>query len=80
MDFSAAWCAPCKALAPTLEKLQESLPDVRIVTVDIDTEPRLAARFGVRSVPTLVLLRQGQVAKTRVGNASLGALQAWVQA
>ncbi|MGM9947122.1 thioredoxin [Floccifex sp.] len=61
VDFFATWCGPCKMLAPVLEKVQETLNDkVKIVKVDVDQSPDLAAQFGVMAVPTMILFKNGK--------------------
>ena len=68
VDFFAEWCGPCKALAPMLEKLSDQYAGrVKVVKVDIDQEPGLAARFGVRGVPTMFFFRDGKVVDQVVG-------------
>lgn len=68
IDFWAEWCGPCKMLKPTIEEIAEEYADsVRVAAVDVDKEPDLAARFGVLSIPTLVVLRNGEVADKSVG-------------
>jgi thioredoxin 1 len=68
VDFSASWCGPCKALAPVIEKLASDYADrVTVAKVDIDDNPALAARYGVRSVPTVMLFAQGGVKSVYVG-------------
>ena len=76
VDFWAAWCAPCRQLAPTLEQLAKEWSD-RIVIAKLDTEtaPATAARFGVQSIPTLVLLRSGIEVDRILGALPLVALQ-----
>ncbi|MGD9528835.1 MAG: thioredoxin family protein [Dehalococcoidia bacterium] len=59
VDFWAPWCGSCRLLAPTVARLAETLDGVRVVTLDVDADPALAERLGVRSVPTLVLYRGG---------------------
>ena len=68
VDFWATWCGPCKMLAPTVEKLAERY-DGKVVVgkVDVDDEPELAQRFGVMSIPTLVVLKDGKEVARTVG-------------
>ena len=66
VDFWAAWCGPCRMLAPVLEEL-DGREDFKIVKVDVDAEPALAARFGIESIPTLLLFRSGQLVNRSVG-------------
>ncbi|MFB6348717.1 thioredoxin [Moraxella marmotae] len=68
VDFWAAWCGPCKAIAPVLEELAEDYKDrVQIVKVDVDANPESAARFGIRSIPTLFVFKDGERVDTVVG-------------
>ena len=68
VDFWAEWCGPCKALAPILDELaQEYEGKIRIGKVNIDDHQSLAAEYGIHSIPTLLMFRQGQVADQIVG-------------
>jgi thioredoxin 1 len=68
VDFSAAWCGPCRSIAPVIEGLANDYADrVTVATVDIDDNQRLAARYGVRSVPTVMLFAGGDVKRVFVG-------------
>ena len=68
VDFFATWCMPCKMVAPVIEKVAESYAGkVTVGKVDIDEEPDLAQRFGVMSIPTLLLIKDGKVAASSVG-------------
>lgn len=68
VDFWATWCGPCRMQAPILEQLDAKMDGaVTIGKVDVDDNPELANRFGVSSIPTLVILKNGEVAEKRVG-------------
>mgnify|MGYP000968980455 CR=1 FL=1 len=68
VDFWAAWCGPCKMLAPVLEEVAaEKRGQAKIVKVDVDANPVLAARFGVQSIPTLLYFAEGEVRHQTVG-------------
>lgn len=61
VDFWATWCGPCKAIAPVLDELAQDFADkVRIVKIDVDENPNLAAQYGVRSIPTLFVFKNGE--------------------
>ncbi|MDO5651686.1 MAG: thioredoxin [Moraxella sp.] len=68
VDFWAAWCGPCKAIAPTLEELSDEYAGrAKIVKVNVDDSPNIAARFGIRSIPTLFVFKNGQKVDATVG-------------
>lgn len=67
VDFWASWCGPCKMLSPVIEKLADEVTDVKICKVNVDEEPELARTYGVMSIPTLILFKNGEAAGTSVG-------------
>jgi thioredoxin 1 len=79
VDFWAEWCGPCKMIAPALEEIATEMGGkVKIAKVNIDENPELAAQFGVRSIPTLMLFKGGEVADMKVGAAPKTALSSWI--
>lgn len=76
VDFWAEWCGPCRAVAPVLDRIAEERADELIVVkVNIDEEPGLAQKYGVQSIPTMILFRNGEPAKATVGAQPKGALE-----
>jgi len=67
VDFWAAWCGPCRMLAPELEALAADRPDLKVVKVDVDANPTIAARYGIQGIPTVALFRDGKSVATTVG-------------
>jgi len=67
LDFWAPWCGPCTMLAPVLEEVEKERQDVRVLKVNVDEQPKLAAKFQVMSIPTLVFIKDGEKKAVTVG-------------
>lgn len=67
LDFWAAWCGPCRMVAPVVEEIAEERTDIRVGKVNVDEQPELAGEFGVMSIPTLVVMKDGREAARSVG-------------
>jgi len=79
LDFSAVWCGPCKQLAPIVEELAEEYQGrLKVGAVDVEESPNAAVRFGVLSVPTLVLIKNGEVQGQQVGFKAKAKLTDWL--
>ena len=79
LDFWAEWCGPCKMIAPALEEISSELAGkVKVAKLNIDENPELAAKYGVRSIPTLAMFKGGEVADIKVGAAPKTALSTWI--
>ena len=80
VDLWAPWCGPCRMVSPALEQVATDLAGrVKLVKVNVDGSPHIQERFGVRAIPTLIVLRQGQVAARQSGAAPAADLRAWVE-
>jgi thioredoxin 2 len=78
VDLWAPWCGPCRMVSPALEQLARDLAgQVKLVKVNVDVSPRLSQRFGAQAIPTLLVLRGGQVVARQTGAAPLATLRAW---
>jgi len=67
LDFFATWCGPCKMMSPIIDKIASEHVEYVVGKIDVDEEPELAKAFGVMSIPTLVVMKNGEVAKQNVG-------------
>ena len=79
IDFYADWCGPCRMLAPVIEELAAENPQYAVAKINVDNEPELASRFGVFSIPTLVVLEGGQVVDQAVGALPKGRILAMLE-
>jgi thioredoxin 1 len=81
VDFWAEWCGPCKMIGPSLEELAEEFKgQVKITKLNVDENPGVAGAYGIRSIPTLLLFKDGKLAQQKVGAAPKGELKKWISA
>lgn len=67
VDFWASWCGPCRMVSPIVDEIAEERSDIVVGKINVDEQPALAARFGIMSIPTLVVMKDGKVANHAVG-------------
>ncbi len=67
IDFWASWCGPCRMLSPVVDQIAEEVTTVKVGKINVDDEPDLAKKYGIMSIPTLILIKGGEVAATSVG-------------
>ena len=79
VDFWAEWCGPCRMIAPALEEIAGAMGDkVKIVKLNVDENPGTAAKYGIMSIPTLMIFKDGQLASRQVGAAPKQRLEQWI--
>ena len=80
VDFWAEWCGPCRMIAPALEEISDDLGDkVTVAKLNIDENPDVPARYGVRGIPTMLLFKDGQPIAQKVGAAPRSQIQQWLE-
>ncbi len=76
VDFYATWCGPCKMLSPVIEQISNERSDIKVVKIDVDEQVELARQFGIMSIPTIMVIKDGKVASTTLGFKSKEAILA----
>ncbi len=80
VDFWAAWCGPCKMIAPSLEEIATEMGDkVKIAKINIDENPMIPTKYGVRGIPTLMIFKDGKVVSTQVGAMAKNRIDGWIK-
>ncbi len=67
VDFWAAWCGPCKMIGPVIEEIANEHPEIKVCKINVDEEGELSIKYGVMSIPTLMIFKNGEVAQTAIG-------------
>ena len=67
LDFWASWCGPCRMVSPIVDEIAAERSDIKVCKINVDDQPELAARFGIMSIPTLVVMKNGKVVNQAVG-------------
>lgn len=78
VDFFATWCGPCRMLGPILEEISNDRSEIKVVKIDVDENPDLAKNFGIMSVPTLLLFKEGKQESQRSGYMTKDELLDWI--
>ena len=78
IDFSATWCGPCRMVGPVVDQLSNEMKDVEFFNVDVDDDPELAEKFGIQSIPALILLKDGKEVSRSVGFKPKAMLESWI--
>jgi thioredoxin 1 len=80
VDFWAEWCGPCKMIGPVLEELAGEMGGkVKIMKMDVDNNPVTPSKYGIRSIPTLMIFKGGQMVSTKIGAVPKAQLQQWIE-
>ena len=80
VDFWAEWCGPCKMIGPVLEEIANDLQgQITIAKVNVDENPATPGTYGIRSIPTLIIFKNGQAVATKIGAVPKTALEAWIK-
>ena len=80
VDFWAPWCVPCKMVGPVLDEIAEELSDIKIVKVNVDDEQELAGKYGIRSIPTMIIFKNGEKVDQMIGALPKGSIKAKLEA
>ena len=79
IDFYAPWCAPCKMIAPVVEQIAQEHQDIKVIKINADNSQALMTKLGIRGIPTLLLMNNGERVATQVGAASVSQVKKFIQ-
>ncbi|MBE7042889.1 MAG: thioredoxin [Ruminococcaceae bacterium] len=78
LDFWATWCGPCRMVSPIVDEIAEEVSELKVGKINVDQEPELAQKFGIMSIPTLILIKNGTEVKRLIGARSKSELLSWI--
>ena len=80
VDFWAEWCGPCKEIAPILEEIADEMQDIiKVVKINIDENPNIPNKYGIQSIPTMIIFKKGQPISTKIGAANKSEVKTWIE-
>ena len=80
IDFWAEWCGPCKEIAPILEEIADEMQDIiKVVKINIDENPNIPNKYGIQSIPTMIIFKKGQPISTKIGAANKSEVKTWIE-
>ena len=80
IDFWAQWCGPCKEIAPILEEIADEMQDtIKVVKINIDENPNIPNKYGIQSIPTMIIFKKGQPISTKIGASIKSEVKTWIE-
>ena len=80
IDFWAEWCGPCKEIGPILDEIADEMKDkIKVVKINIDENPNIPNKYGIQSIPTMIIFKKGQPISTKIGAANKSEVKTWIE-
>ena len=80
IDFWAEWCGPCKEIAPILDEIADEMKDkIKVVKINIDENPNIPNKYGIQSIPTMIIFKKGEPISTKIGAAIKSEVKTWIE-
>ena len=80
VDFWAEWCGPCKEIAPILDEIADEMKDkIKVIKINIDENPNIPNKYGIQSIPTMIIFKKGQPISTKIGTAIRSEVKTWIE-